>query len=163
MLQNYQNCVTDSSANGKNNILICMAIVVISILGTVGSFLDKNFILNTKKYSCDVEEDEPMSDNFPSSLYFLMTEYFFISIWYLWNKEFKDFVYRKVSAKFCCFVGPPKIVTSMAHQFRQPKNRVHPISSTFNISEENQYPSKPPLTKQIKNKNIVFVQEAKQI
>ena len=93
LIQKYHNNITDSTANGSNNNLLTIVIFILVIFFAVGS------ILNTMDIDGQLDT-EPAADGIPAFYFPLMTLHTLIgSTCFLWNMEFKQFLYRKVAAK----------------------------------------------------------------
>ena len=87
IFQRYHNSITDSAANGSNNIFILIIIVVFSTTFTVLSFLN----------SIGVSGINLSFSTFPPIYFPLTTAYtVFGSTCFLWNLEFKNFLLRRI-------------------------------------------------------------------
>ena len=93
LIQKYHNSVTDSNANGSNNNLLTIVIFILVIFFAAGS------ILNTIGIDGQLDTESP-EVGIPAFYFPLMTFHTLIgSTCFLWNMEFKQFLYRKVAAK----------------------------------------------------------------
>ena len=112
LIQKYHNTITDSTANGSNNNLLTIVIFILVIFFAVGS------ILNTMDIDGQLDT-EPAADGIPAFYFPLMTLHTLIgSTCFLWNMEFKQFLYRKVAAKDYNFfnrIRRPAVSTPATH------------------------------------------------
>ena len=93
LIQKYHNSVTDSNANGSNNNLLTIVMSILVIFFAIGSILN-NMAMD------DQLDTEPAADGIPAFYFPLMTLQTLIgSTCFLWNMEFKQFLYRKLTAK----------------------------------------------------------------
>ena len=89
LFQRYHNSITDSTANGSNNIVILIVLLLFSTTFTVSSFLS----------SIGLSGISLSFNNFPPIYFLVMTAYtIFGSTCFLWNLEFRNFLLRKIVA-----------------------------------------------------------------
>ena len=111
LFQRYQNSVTHSNANGKNNNFVYCAVFCLGLAVTVASLMKS---LGFSNYS--------FKATFPIHHYTVMTVYTFGSTCFLWNSEFKDFLVRRVVS--CTRLYVDTIFCSVAQK------KIHPANHT---------------------------------